>query len=213
MDDLSTATKPKEYIVKLDSRSADAFGQVGVVVDNAGIPRVAPTAWHNDRAAAMLAFVVELFALSPAHRSATGDLVGFPLGHLAFGQCRAMTPPSAEEPSLESCKCPQAKPYEMLALGGGAGCKLLAWHMAKLGHGTFIAPKTTDVSLNDVGMRLMNGEPAILTGSSVRINLAVRGVRKPETARLTARCVSTCCRSNHGQGGNATIAAVLVLPS
>jgi hypothetical protein len=108
---------------------------------------------------------------------------------------------------------PQPKPCEMLVLGSGAGCKLLAWHMAKSGHGTFIAPKTTDVSLNDVGMRLMNGEPAILTGSSGRINLALRDVRKPETGRPTARCISTGCRSNHGRGGSATIAAVLVLPS
>ena len=57
--------------MKFDSRSADAFGQVEVVVDNARIPRVAPpTAWHNDRAAAMLAFVAGLLVAALGARAA-----------------------------------------------------------------------------------------------------------------------------------------------
>jgi hypothetical protein len=57
--------------VKFDSRSTDTFGEVGVVVDNAGIPRVAPpTTWHNDRAAAMLAFVAGLLVAAIGARPA-----------------------------------------------------------------------------------------------------------------------------------------------
>ena len=65
-DDLSTATKPKERIMKFEGRPADAFRQVGLVVNDAGIPNVAPlTPWHKDRpaagrAAAMLAFLAGL---------------------------------------------------------------------------------------------------------------------------------------------------------
>jgi hypothetical protein len=75
IDDLSTATKPKEYIVKFDTRSADAFGQVEVVVDNAGIPNVVPlTAWQKDRstagrAVAMLAFAAALLVAALGARA------------------------------------------------------------------------------------------------------------------------------------------------
>jgi hypothetical protein len=66
IDNLSTAAKPKEYMMKSDSRSADAFGRFDIVVGNAGLPNVAPlTPWHKDRLAArsstaMLAFVAGL---------------------------------------------------------------------------------------------------------------------------------------------------------
>ena len=82
-----------------------------------------------------------------------------------------------------------------------------------MGNCRFIAPKTIEVRLNKGGTRVITGEPAILPGSPGRINLALRDVRKPETGRISARCISTGCRSNHGRGGSATIAAVRVLPS
>ena len=52
--------------MKFDSRSADAFGQIDVVVNNAGLPNVTSvTPWHKDRpaagrTAAMIAFAVGL---------------------------------------------------------------------------------------------------------------------------------------------------------
>jgi hypothetical protein len=66
-DNLSGATKPKEYIMRFDSPSADAVGQVDFVVNKPGIPNVAPlTPWRKhraavSRAAAMLAFALGLF--------------------------------------------------------------------------------------------------------------------------------------------------------
>ena len=65
IDDVSTAAKPKEYIMKSDSRSADAVGQVDFVVSKAGIPNVAAlTPWRErtavSRAAAMMAFAAGL---------------------------------------------------------------------------------------------------------------------------------------------------------
>jgi hypothetical protein len=39
---LSTATNLKDHNLKLKRRSADAFGQVNLVVSNAGIP-----SWHR----------------------------------------------------------------------------------------------------------------------------------------------------------------------
>ena len=47
---LSIAATPKEYVMKFDSRSADAFGQIDLVVNKAGIWNVAPL--RKDRAAA-----------------------------------------------------------------------------------------------------------------------------------------------------------------
>jgi len=66
-DGLSTATKPKAHIIKSDSRSADAFGQVDLTVNNAGIPKVAPAA---DCAMAMLAFAAGLLVTTLAARAA-----------------------------------------------------------------------------------------------------------------------------------------------
>jgi NAD(P)-dependent dehydrogenase (short-subunit alcohol dehydrogenase family) len=66
MDDLSTTVKPKECIMKFDSRSAETLGQVDLLVNNAGIQHVTPLApWQKDRAtarraAAMLAFATGL---------------------------------------------------------------------------------------------------------------------------------------------------------
>ena len=75
-DDLSTATKPKAYIMKSDSRSADAFGQVDLVIESADIPHLTPlTTSHNDRpaasrAAAMRAFVAGLLVAAIGARPA-----------------------------------------------------------------------------------------------------------------------------------------------
>ena len=73
-DGLSTATKPKAHIIKSDSRSADAFGQIDLAASNAGIPKVAPLMpGHKDRPAAdcamaMLAFAAGLLVTSIAAR-------------------------------------------------------------------------------------------------------------------------------------------------
>jgi hypothetical protein len=75
MDDLSTVTKPKEHIMNFNSCSADAFVQVDVVVNNAGIPNLAPlTAWQKDRstagrAVAMLAFAAGLLVAALGARA------------------------------------------------------------------------------------------------------------------------------------------------
>src|SRR5712671_1829640 len=75
MDDLSTVTKTKEHIMKFNSCSADAFGQVDVAVNNAGIPNLAPlAAWQKDRstagrAVAMLAFAAGLLVAALGARA------------------------------------------------------------------------------------------------------------------------------------------------
>src|SRR6266478_539650 len=82
-------------IMKFNSDSAGAFGQVDIVVDNAGVPNLAPlTPWHKDRpaagrAAAMLAF-------------AAGFLVAA-LGARAAGQA-ARPHPSAERAGTDSVR-------------------------------------------------------------------------------------------------------------
>jgi hypothetical protein len=89
IDNLSAATKPKEYIMKFDSRCADALGQVDFVVDKARIPnRVRLTPRQKDRAAvsraaAMLAFAAGLLVASliagadePARAQPTAERAG-----------------------------------------------------------------------------------------------------------------------------------------
>ena len=62
--------------MKFNSDSAGAFGQVDIVVDNAGVPNLAPlTPWHKDRpaagrAAAMLAFAAGLLVAALGARAA-----------------------------------------------------------------------------------------------------------------------------------------------
>ena len=89
--------------MKFNSDSAGAFGQVDIVVDNAGVPNLAPlTPWHKDRpaagrAAAMLAF-------------AAGFLVAA-LGTRAAGQA-ARPHPSAERAGTASVRVqPTAKQF------------------------------------------------------------------------------------------------------
>jgi hypothetical protein len=73
---LSTAAKQEDYIMKFDSRSFGAFGQVDLVVNNAGIQHVAPPPpWRKDspaagRAAAMLAFAAGLLVAAPGSPAA-----------------------------------------------------------------------------------------------------------------------------------------------
>src|SRR6266446_27319 len=89
-DDLSTATKPMEYIMKFDSRSADDFWQVDLVVNKPGVPKPAPFSPRLKHrlvavgAAAMLAFAVGLLvavfgaraADEPARPRATAERAG-----------------------------------------------------------------------------------------------------------------------------------------
>jgi len=62
--------------MKFNSDSAGAFGQVDIVVDNAGFPNLAPlTPWHKDRpaagrAAAMLAFAAGFLVAALGARAA-----------------------------------------------------------------------------------------------------------------------------------------------
>jgi hypothetical protein len=88
--------------MKFDSRSADAFGQVDIVVDNAGIPNVAPlTAWHKDRpaagrAAAMLAFAAGLLVAALGARAADEPARPRPAAERA-GTDSARAQPTAEQ--------------------------------------------------------------------------------------------------------------------
>jgi len=52
--------------MRFEGRTADAFRQVGLVVNDAGIPNVAPlTPWHKDRPAAGRAAAMLAFAAGP----------------------------------------------------------------------------------------------------------------------------------------------------
>jgi NAD(P)-dependent dehydrogenase (short-subunit alcohol dehydrogenase family) len=62
--------------MRFDRRSGDAFGQVDIIVNNAGILHVAPLMlWHKDcpaagRLAAMLTFAGGPLVAEPARRTA-----------------------------------------------------------------------------------------------------------------------------------------------
>ena len=86
----SHATKPNEYIMEADSRSAGALRQVDLVINKPGVPKVASLSpRHKHRlvasaAAAMLAFAVGLLVAAlaalaadePARPRPTGERVG-----------------------------------------------------------------------------------------------------------------------------------------
>ena len=86
--------------MKFNSDSAGAFGQVDIVVDNAGVPNLAPlTPWHKDRpaagrAAAMLAF-------------AAGFLVAA-LGARAAGQAARPHPSAERARTASACSRPRS---------------------------------------------------------------------------------------------------------
>jgi hypothetical protein len=104
VDDLSTVTKPKEYIMKFDHWSDDAFGQV----DDAGIPKGAR--WRKDRsaaarAAAMLAFAAGLLvapfragAHEPAGPEPTPERAGADSAH-AQPTVKRLAPPKQSDVS------------------------------------------------------------------------------------------------------------------
>ena len=81
--------------MKFESRSADAFGRVDIVVNNAGIPNLAPlTAWQKDRstagrAVAMLAFAAGLLVAALGARAADEP---------------ARPPPTAEQAGTDSVR-------------------------------------------------------------------------------------------------------------
>jgi hypothetical protein len=99
---LSTAAKPEDYIMKFDSRSFGAFGQVDLVVNNAGIQHVAPPPpWRKDgpaadRAAAMLAFAAGFLVAALGARAADEPARPRPAAERA-GTDSARAQPTAEQ--------------------------------------------------------------------------------------------------------------------
>jgi hypothetical protein len=88
--------------MKFDSRPADAFGQVDIPVNNAGMTNVAPlTPWHKDRpavdhAAAMLAFAAGLLVAALGARAADEPARPQPTAEQA-GTNSARAQPTAEQ--------------------------------------------------------------------------------------------------------------------
>jgi hypothetical protein len=89
VDDLSTATKTEEYFMKFDTSSADAFGQMDVVVSNASLPHVTSLALrHKDgpaagRSAVKLTFAVGFLVAAAGAWAADGPVRPQPIAELA----------------------------------------------------------------------------------------------------------------------------------
>jgi hypothetical protein len=88
--------------MEFDSRSADAFGQVDIVVNNAGIPNLAPlTVWQKDRstagrAVAMLAFAAGLLVAALGARAGDEPARPWPTAERA-GTDSARVQPTAKQ--------------------------------------------------------------------------------------------------------------------
>jgi hypothetical protein len=93
---------PKDYIVKFDSRSANAFGQFALLVNNAGIPNVASlTPRHTGRpaarcATAMLAFAAGLLVAALGARAGDESACPQPTAEQA-GADRVRVQPTAKQ--------------------------------------------------------------------------------------------------------------------